>query len=338
MNPPEPHSSQGPHEALDEASLLGALLLDGKGGGHPLKWKGIHSWKKEDGALWIHLDRKAPDARKWLRKGSGLDPLICEALLAEETRPRAEGIGDGMLVILRGVNLNPGEAPDDMISVRIWIERNRIITLRGPKLLALADVRKRLDAGTGPDTAAGVLVSITEMLTDRMGPVMENLNDIVDAIEEKVLANPDAALRRELSEMRRQAISLRRHIAPQREAILRLQSVPGEFFAPEHLMRLRESGDRTTRYVEDLDALRERASVVVEEITARASEQINRTMYALSLVAGIFLPLGFVTGLLGINVGGMPGVDNAGAFSIVCLILAAMALGLLLVFRRMKLF
>jgi zinc transporter len=327
-----------PHEALDEASLLGAFVLDGKGGGHALKWKGIHSWKKEDGPLWVHLDRKTSDAHNWLRKRSGLDPLACSALLAEETRPRAQLMGDGMLVILRGVNLNPGETPDDMISVRIWIEADRIITLRSSRLLAIADVRELLSSGQGPTRTGEVLTSIAERLTDRIAPVISNIDELVDGIEERVLEEADPELRINLSNIRRQAIALRRYIAPQREAILHLQNSRHPGLDENNIGLLRECSDRTTRYVEDLDALRERASLVHEEISGRTTEQMNKTMYALSLVAGIFLPLGFVTGLLGINVGGMPGVEDANAFSLVCLILSVLALGLLLVFRRLKLF
>ena len=330
----EPHHP----EHLDEASLLGAYLLDGRGGGHALKWKGIHSWKSVDGPLWIHLDRKAPDTQKWLMRRSGIAQAVCQALLAEGTRPRAQLIGKGVLVILRGVNLNPGAEPDDMISVRIWAEPERIITLLATRLMAVADVREALDAGQGPKSTGEILVSVIERLTERIGPVLSNLDELIDDIEERAIENPDLALRRSLAEMRRQAISLRRYIAPQREALLHLQTAKPELVDARGLAFLTETSERTTRYVEDLDAMRERASVVHEEISARTSEQMNKTMYALSLVAGIFLPLGFVTGLLGINVGGMPGMDNSWAFGTVCMILAVMALGLLLVFRRMKLF
>jgi len=326
------------HESLDEASLLGAFLLDGNGGGHPLKWKGILSWKAEDGPLWIHLDRKASDAQKWLRKKSGLDPVVCSALLSEDPRPRAQAFGEGLMVILRGVNLNPGEEPDDMISVRIWVDGTRIITLRSPRLLAVSDVREQLNAGKGPRTSSGMLTAIAEKLTERIAPVIDNLDDLLDGIEERVIDRPDASLRRNLSDIRRQAISLRRYIAPQREAIIHLQNSTQPWLTPDDLAMLRETSDRTTRYVEDLDELRERATVIHEEISAKASEQMNKTMYALSLVAGIFLPLGFVTGLLGINVGGMPGVDNGHAFAVVCIILTGLAGFCLWLFRRMKFF
>ena len=334
----ESHRDPTDSATFDEASLLGAFVLDGKGGGHPIKWKGIQNWKPEHGPIWIHLDRKAADAQRWLRRHSGLDHLACEALLAEETRPRAQAHGDGLLAILRGVNLNPGETPDDMISVRLWVEPHRIISLRAPKLMALSDVRESLVAGTGPRSTGELLTAIVHRLTERMGPVVANLDSLLDDFEEQVLERPELRLQHSLANIRRQAIALRRYIAPQRDAIQQVQTLNHSSLNEADRLHLRENADRTIRYLEDLEALRERATVVQEEIAMHTSEQMNRRMYTLSLVAGIFLPLGFVTGLLGINVGGMPGVDSPDAFAIVCGLLSGLALLSLWVLRRMKFF
>lgn len=76
-------------------------------------------------------------------------------------------------------------------------------------------------------------------------------------------------------------------------------------------------GDHVTRYVEGLDALRERAAVTNDELSTRLAEAMNRRMYILSVVAAVFLPLGLITGLLGVNVGGLPGTHNEWGFWIV---------------------
>jgi zinc transporter len=91
-----------------------------------------------------------------------------------------------------------------------------------------------------------------------------------------------------------------------------------------------------TRYLEDLDAARERAAVTQEELVSRLSEQMDNRMYVLSVVAAIFLPLGFLTGLLGINVGGIPGAEYKAAFAIFCTFLGAIAIIELIIFRKKK--
>lgn len=101
---------------------------------------------------------------------------------------------------------------------------------------------------------------------------------------------------------------------------------------------LRESGDRITRFLETLDAARERAAITNEELTQGLAEQMNQTMYTLSIVAAIFLPLSLLTGLLGINVGGIPGADSPWAFALVTLLILALGVAEWLWFKRRRLF
>ncbi len=103
-----------------------------------------------------------------------------------------------------------------------------------------------------------------------------------------------------------------------------------------HKMRLREIDDQLKRFVEDLDADREQASVMHDRIADRLSEQISRNMYLISVIAAIFLPLEFLTGLLGVNVAGVPGQDNPWSFVLVVIGLAGVAGLILLTFRRLR--
>jgi zinc transporter len=151
-----------------------------------------------------------------------------------------------------------------------------------------------------------------------------------------MLEGGQSSLRFELASLRRQAITLRRYLSPQREALGRLVSEKVEWIDDAHRMRIREITDRLIRDMEDLDAVRERAAVSQEELLSRLSEQLNQRMYVLSIVAAIFLPLGFLTGLLGINVGGMPGSDNPQAFWIFSALLLIAVVMQLLVFRWKK--
>jgi zinc transporter len=103
-----------------------------------------------------------------------------------------------------------------------------------------------------------------------------------------------------------------------------------------HKAAFREIADRITRFVEDLDAIRERAAVVQDELMNRISDHMNRTMYLLTVVASIMLPLGAVTGLLGVNVGGIPGSDNPWAFAILVTLLVLVVLAQVIVFRKLR--
>jgi zinc transporter len=334
---PSPAPSSSP---ASTDGLLHAFELDGAGGGQRLDWSGVLEAAAAEATevpCWVHLDRKHPQAQQWLREKSGLDPLICDALLTEETRPRVQFHETGALIILRGVNLNPGAAPDDMISVRMWVDKGRLITLRSPKLHAIHDVREALEGGSGPKTPGAVVLAIAQGLSQRVQPVLANLGELLDGFEEQVLAEQGGDLRRSLVALRRQAITLRRFLGPQREAIAALASTPAEWLSDRQRSRFRELGDRVMRDLEELEALRDRSAVVQEELSNRLAERMNRIMYVLSVITGVFLPLGLLTGLLGINVGGMPGVESDHAFWIVCVILVAFGGGSFWLFRRWRL-
>jgi len=297
--------------------LLCAYVLDGRGGGRQVTWVGVRQWRPAEGTLWLHLDRSEACSKDWLSDESALGEVASGALLAEETRPRCVVLPDGLLIILRGVNLNPGADPEDMVSLRMWLEPARVITLRRRHLVAVRDVQASLDAGAGPTSSGALVAALAERLIERMGPVMQQLDDQLDGIEVEALDDASETLRPRLADMRRQAIALRRHIAPQRDALSTLGMTPTAILSDADRLKLREIGDRVTRYVEDLDALRERAAVTHDELSTRMAETMNRRMYVLSLVAGVFLPLGLITGLLGVNVGGIPGTNYEWGFAIV---------------------
>ncbi len=318
------------------SGLVWSYILDGQGGAHQAGWKELDAWKTLDTFLWVHLDRGSGDAQQWVRQKSGLDPIVVEALLAEESRPRYFTVGEGLLVNLRGVNLNPGADPEDMVAIRLWIEPTRIITVRHRPLMAARDIVERLEQRNGPKNPGEFLCMVAGQLITRMGPVINELEEEADDLEDQMIEQASSGLRSHLGALRRQAIALRRYIAPQREVMSRLQQEPLLWLNQGHKLRLRETTDHLLRYLEDLDAARERIAVMQEELTNRLAEQLNRTMYVIALVTVIFLPLGLLTGLLGINVGGIPGAENHYAFLAVCSLLVILAILQMVIFRRLK--
>lgn len=320
----------------DVNGLVSAYRLDGNGGALALDWDGIKNWKPEDGMIWVHLQRTDPHAQQWLRDESGLDPLIAEAMLEEETRPRVVEEDTGLVCILRGVNLNPGAQPNDMISVRGWFSKDRIITTRRYSIRAVRAISDALEAGKGPKTPGELLTRLTMGLTDRMQPIVDELGEAVDGLEESMLENESASLRGDLRRVRGSAITLRRYLAPQRDAVGRIAQSEFAWIKKGDRAALRENQDRLQRLVEEMDEARERAAVVQDELATRIGEQMNRTMYTLTVIAAIMLPLGFLTGLLGINVGGMPGADNPQAFWIVCTMMVLIGVLEIWLFKRIK--
>lgn len=303
----------------DDTGLVSAIVLDGDGGGRTLDWAGVRAWRPADGFLWVHLDRGADEAQRWLGEESGVPPIVRDALLTDiGNRPRSQSEPGGVFVNLRGANLNPGSEPEDMVTVRVWLEPGRAITARRRRVVAVQDLRDALTNGLGPRDGGDILVSLASNLANRIGPVVTALDDELAELEGEVLSEADEDVRPRLAKLRRRTIRLRRYIAPERDALASLVNQPADGLADDHRRRLIEIANRVTRYVEDLDAARERAQVNQEEMAMRLSEKLNRNTYILSVVAALLLPPTFIAGLLGVNLGGIPGTDYPWAFSILC--------------------
>lgn len=322
---------------IETEGLVFGCLLNGKGGATLVGWQDVESWNTEHGPLWIHMDRNSPRVQAWLREKSGLTPPTVNALLAEETRPRVFRGKKGIVSILRGINNNPDSSPEDMVAIRIWCDGNKIITLRHRILLAPRDVFSQLiELEEGPRNISQLFERLITRLTERMSGTVISFDEKLDELEENIDIAHAAKLRRELSDIRHDTVVLRRYMAPQREALNNLLIEPPAWLDDDCRMNLRDTTDRLLRYVEELDAARERSLIIKDDIANQLAESSNKTLYILAIISAIFLPLAFLTGLLGINIGGMPGVDNPYAFWIFCAIMGFLLLIEMMIFRRLK--
>lgn len=320
-------------------SILAAYSLNGHGGGEEITGDAISQQIRGDKLAWVHMDAHHPETKNWLNGHVPyLDPFIIDALLTEESRPRMTPIDDGVLLILRGVNLNENADPEDMVSIRLWVDSHRIISVRKRKLKAVGDIEEKIKAGKGPKDAGQFLCMLTARLFERMQPVLTGLEEVADDIEENLLESADTSLREAIVHVRKRSIMFRRYMAPQRDAIGQLRMADIDWLESSHKRQLQESYNHVTRYVEDLDAIRERAQIVKDELANILADRLNKNMYVLSVIAAIFLPLGFLTGLLGINVGGIPGSEDGNAFYIFCGILVMVVVTQVVIFKKLKWF
>ena len=301
-----------------DTGLISGYLLDGKGGAKKLDWSGVRAWTPSDGALWLVLDYSIADVAEWLAKESRIDALMRDALVEDDPRPRAIAQNDALLLIIRGINMNLDATPEDMISVRSWIEPNRVITMRHRTSRTLKSLMADVERGAGPRDCGDLAVMLVERIVDHVIDRVDQLGDAISECEDEVLTHTKGDLRARLADQRRRAIALRRFLAPQREALGKLAQIELPWFTKQHRDRVAESANQMARTVEELDAARDRAAVTQEELASRLTELTNRRLYVLSIITAVFLPLGFVCALLGVNVGGVPFMHDNWAFWALC--------------------
>ncbi len=291
-----------------------------------LTWADVE--RLENGELaWIHLNRSSDRTHTWLRENSGIEQHAVDALLDSATRPRAVFMDTGLLVTLRGVNLNPGADPEDMVSIRIWLDANRIVTLHRERIMAAEDVADYLRNRTKPTSPSDIFVRLASCLSERMAPTIDKIDDELDELDEWMVDPNKIVGQDDLAELRTQILALKRYLAPQREAMFTLHREPHKILSSKHRTHLRESSNKIVRYVEDLDEARERAAIIQDELVRQQAEKLNSRMYIITVFAAVFLPLTFITGLLGTNVGGIPGANNPLGFTIETVVLVSLTLG-----------
>ncbi len=326
--------SQKMNELTHRGGLIGAYRLDGKGGGRDIGWDDIESDPQGVTALgdiWVHLDRTGTKARQWVETGAKLPPSAIRALLEEDPRPRfsyfpaTDASPDGMLFVLRGINFNENSDAEDMVSVRLWIDENRVITTRRRRIMSVDDRRQALLHGSGPWESVDVLQGINESLIVRMEPVLVAMDDELSMYEEDEERRDIGAVRSKIADLRRKIVMMRRYLAPQRDALLLAERELPKWAGPQVQHSIHDSAIGLARIVDHLDEMRDRATAVQDELSLIENERMAKISLRLTVIAAVFLPANMVAAVWGMNTGGLPLMENPQGFWVVMGILVACA-------------
>ena len=311
-------------------------LLDKEGKAEELNFEDLETADKEDKILWIHFDYSSPQAIDWITNKSNIDSIAIDALLTEETRPRTTILDDSLLIALRGVNLEPKSKPEDMISIRLFITPTLIISTRKRDLLTIKEIADNLKKGVGPKSSSEFLIELTYRIIERMEDIIDNIEDRADQLEENIINSSDLKYRNEILAIKRESIVLKRNLYPQKEAMNKLYHDKITWINEYERIELREINDQLIRHIEELDTIKDKVTLIQEELSNMLSDQMNKKMYMLSIISAIFLPLTFLTGLLGINIDGIPGAKNENAFLIFCVMLIVVVSIQYVIFKKKK--
>ena len=280
------------------------------------------------GFLWIHLEGKDEADLALIHRQSDIPDIAASALVATETRPRCDRIEDGAIVNLRGPGLLDPADSDRLVSIRLWVRRNRVTSLSRRPMNATVQVGRLVEAGAISDPG-DLVAAYAREISAELDPQVAALGDTLDECESRLESQNIYRLRTKIAEIRSEAISLRRFVAPDRDALNTLGSMDVDWLEEQDRLHIHEAGDRFARMAEELEAVRERAALLHEQLPDLRSEQIDQRALLISIVAFIFLPLTFITGLLGMNVEGIPYAREPWAFwGIVafCLVIGAVVL------------
>jgi zinc transporter len=264
------------------------------------------------GFVWTHIESAGEEGLPAMI-GGDMPDVAANALVATETRPRCDRIDDGAIVNIRGPAAHELEDSDRLVSIRMWVRRGRVDSVMRRQLAATEKVTARMLAGAILDPG-DLVAAFAREISATLDPQVAELGDRLDDCESDLVDGNKFRLRSAITAIRSEAIGYRRFVAPDRDALLTLAALDFGWLDEDDRLHIREAADRFARMAEELEAVRERSALLHEQLTDLRAEEIDQRSLLISMVAFIFLPLTFITGLLGMNVEGIPYAHTHWAF------------------------
>ncbi len=317
---------------LQVSDAVYALQMDGQGGVSNISPQCVAS---EENPCWLHLDYTLPASEQWINNTPVLPDTVRQALAGDSVRPKVVRVGEGTLITLRSINLNADSRPDQLVTIRVYLTDKMIVSTRHRKVFSMEEMIGDMKSGSGPKNTGRWLVEICDALTDQTSNFIEDLHDKIIDIEDDLMEQ-QVPERGQMALLRKQLIVLRRYMAPQRDVFSRLASERLPWMNDDDRRLMQEISDRLGRGLDDLDASIARTAVLSDEISSLMADSLNRRTYTMSLLAMVFLPATFLTGLFGVNLGGIPGNTSPFGFAIFCACLVVLGGGVALWMKKSR--
>lgn len=295
----------------------------------PLK-PGSDEHAGSQGDAWIDMKVEDEEGRRWLASESGLGDAVVTRLLEPALGTYWRRFGQGLHFHTR-MAMPAGDARTvSMVDLGIWLEPGRIITVRYGPVPALERVEEACSMGVGPSNPWALMVRVLSAALSRLEHVLRDLTATIDQLEDELLtAEGDPPIQR-VAELQKRLVHARRFRLPLANVVSFISSNPDVVVDGAIREELEGIADVLAQHHELMDLSIDRASALHGLMRDQLADSMNAATYRFTWVATVFLPLSFLTGLLGINVAGIPGDHDPAAFWLVCgaLCLVAAAWGI----------
>lgn len=310
----------------DQNGLVCGYLF-GRGAPLPIEAGEAIAWlcrdTPDDEFLWLHFNLANTASEKWLHDHTALAQEFYDSLHEGARSTRIEQADDTLVAVVNDVLHDFSFEASDISSLCLSVDRRLVVSARRKPLQSIERLRQAVHRG---ETMASTMELLTHLLRDQADVLTRIVRDAtlkVDGIEDKLLSGKLQYKRAGLGSLRRVLVRLQRLLAPEPAALFRLLQRPPAWVAAQDRQELRESSEEFAVVLNDIAALQERIKLLQEEIAALVNEANNRSLYVLTIVTVLALPINIIAGLLGMNVGGIPLAGDASGFWIIASIVAA---------------
>ena len=329
-----------PEYGSDTSGLVWGYLFTPDRAPEPIECAAALEWlnaaAKPEGFVWLHFSLSNSRTEPWIRKSLPLAEVFYESLHQSVGSTRLELDDETLIAVVHDVMFNSNFDSGNISTLTLCMESRLVVSARLRPLRSVDMLRASVKAGQALRSPAELLAELLRNQAAVLAEIVRESTLRVDTIEDSLLANRISTSRGELSSLRRSLVRLQRLLAPEPAALFRLLNHPPDWLSEEDVGDLRQAAEEFSTTVVDSAALSERLKLLQEELAAMVNEHSSRTLFLLTLVTVLALPINVVAGLLGMNVGGVPLAQHPqGFFLVVCALTAVtIALAYFFLLRR----
>lgn len=284
----------------------------------------LRGGEQEEGVfVWLHFNLANTASEKWLKEHAGLAEEFHESLHEGPRSTRIEVADNALIAVINDVVHDFSFDPSDIATLWLSVGSRSVISARRQQLQAIDSLRRAVQSGEELNSPVDLLAHLLRDQADAMVKIVRDATGKVDHIEDHLLAGKLKHKRANLGALRRVLVRLRRLLAPEPAALFRLLQKPPAWIADAAAEELRQASEEFAVVLNDMSALQERIKLLQEEIAAQVNESNNQSLYVLTIVTVLALPINIIAGLLGMNVGGIPLANESHGFWVVVGIVAA---------------
>ena len=277
--------------------------------------------------IWLHFNLSNAASEKWLQTHVTLADEFYETLHQGSRSTRIEVADNTLIAVVNDVLHNFSFEASDISTLWLSVNQRIVISARHAPLQSIERLRQAVKGGEPIRSSVELLIHLLRDQADVLVNIVRDAVARVDDIEDKLLAGLPIHKREHLGSLRRVLVRLQRLLAPEPAALFRLLQRPPAWVAELDNQELSQSTEEFSVVLSDMSSLQERIKLLQEEIAAQVNEENSRSLFVLTIVTVLALPINIIAGLLGMNVGGIPLAQHPYGFWIIVGIVATFTLG-----------
>jgi len=269
----------------------------------------------------------------------GIHNLVLEDILNTDHRPKVDFYSDYIYILFKSLSYNRSETAIEQEQISILLGRNFVLCFCEKDHTLFKSIRERLRVPGSKFRASGadyLAYTLMDVIIDHYFIVIEKISDKLDFYEEKIISGNHKGILNKIYLLKRQNLSITNSIWPLRELISQIERSDSGLIKKTNHIFFRDLYDHTIQIIDKINVYRELLTAIIDLHLSESGNRTNEVMKVLTIISTIFIPLTFIAGVYGMNFKFMPELQVHWAYFAVIGLMAALAILMLIYFRRKK--